>query len=140
MGKHKYIESPQKLLSMWDEYKKTVDQNPDKEQVATGKGEILTLTRPKPYLRRGFEAYVYRTYGFHVHQYIDNDDKNYTDYLGVVTCMRKEWESDQISGTLTGKYKSQNLVARLNGLVDKKQTDIKGSLNVPNLPDIGNRE
>jgi len=139
MAKHKYIETPERFLQMWDEYKKTIDDNPDKEEVATGKGVVLTLTRPKPYLRRGFEAYVYRTYGFHVHQYIENLEERYDDYVGVVTCARKEWEEHQISGSLTGKFKSQNLVARLNGLADKKELDHKGGINIPNVPDIGDR-
>ena len=112
-----------------DEYKAKVDSDPDTEEVATGKGVAVTLTRPKPYLRRGFEAYVYRKYGFHVHQYIENLESRYDDYVGVVTCARLEWEEDQISGSLTGKYKSQNLVARLNNLTDKKEVDHKGGIN-----------
>lgn len=140
MAKHKYIETPERFLEMWDEYKAKVDSDPDTEEVATGKGVSVTLTRPKPYLRRGFEAYVYRKYGFHVHQYIENLENRYDDYVGVVTCARLEWEEDQISGSLTGKYKSQNLVARLNSLTDKKEVDHKGGINIPSVPDIGDRK
>jgi hypothetical protein len=35
--------------------------------------------------------------------------------------MRREWEEDQIEGTLTGRYKAPNLVARLNNLVEKTE-------------------
>ena len=116
----KYIETPEKLLAMWDEYKEYVDSSPDKIQKATNNGVQTEMVR-KPYLRQGFEAFVYRKYGFNVCQYLDNQDNAYTDYLGVITCMRREWENDQISGTLTGRYKAPNLTARLNGLTDKQE-------------------
>lgn len=125
MAKKKYIESPEDFLKLWDEYKSLIDTNPDKEEVATGKGEVVTLTKKKPYLRQGFESYVYRKHGFHIHQYIDNYENAYEEYLGVVTCARKEWEDDQISGSLTGRYKSPNLVARLNGLTEKTESTVK---------------
>jgi hypothetical protein len=63
---------------------------------------------------------------FQVHQYIDNYDNAYEDFLGVVSCMRKEWEDDQIGGTMTGRYKAPNLTARLNGLVDKTDAKTEG--------------
>jgi hypothetical protein len=122
MGKHKYIETPEKLLSMWDEYKTHVDSTPDKIEQATPKGDIVSLKVKKPYLRSGFEAFVFRVYGFNVHQYLDNNDGLYDEYMRVVMCIKKEWESDQISGTMTGRYKAPNLTARLNNLTEK--TDI----------------
>lgn len=118
--KQKYIETPEELLELWDEYKLLVDAKPDTQQVATGKG-VHTIKVKRPYQRKGFESYVYRKRGHHVHQYIDNYEGRYAAYLGVVTCIRSEWEEDQIDGTLTGRYKAPNLVARLNGLVEKTE-------------------
>jgi hypothetical protein len=118
MGKNKYIETPERLLEMWDEYKAEVDANPDMIDKATNVG-IQSEAVKKPYLRQGFEAFVYRKYGHHVCQYLDNQDGAYEDYLGVITCIRKEWEADQISGTLTGRYKAPNLTARINGFTDR---------------------
>jgi hypothetical protein len=120
MGKK--IESPERLLEMWDEYKKYVDEHPDHIQKATGKG-IETEIIKSPYLRQGFESFVYRKYTFCVHQYIDNWKGAYDKFLGVVTCMRKEWEADQIGGTMTGRYKAPNLVARLNGISDNQNVN-----------------
>jgi hypothetical protein len=137
MGKHKYIETPERLLEMWDEYKNSVGF--DVIEQATSKGDVVSLSVKKPFLRQGFEAFVFRKYGISVHSYLDNDKGLYDDYSRVVTCMRREWESDQITGTMTGQYKAPNLVARLNGLIDKKETEHKGSINIPNVPDIGNR-
>lgn len=40
--------------------------------------------------------------------------------------MRKEWEDDQIGGTMTGRYKAPNLTARLNGITDNQNTKTEG--------------
>jgi hypothetical protein len=120
MAKHKYIENPEDLLELWDKYKEQVGF--DIIEQATPKGDIVRLSIQKPLLRSGFESFVFRLKGFNVCQYLDNQEKAYNEYLGVITCIRKEWETDQVSGTLTGRYKAPNLTARLNGLNDN--TDI----------------
>ena len=119
----KYIESPEQFLKLWNDYKRTVDETPDVQQVATAKG-VQYLEFKRPYLRKGFESYVYNKLGFHIHQYIDNWKDEYADYLGVVTHIRNEWESDQIDGALTGRYKAPNLIARLNNLVERQENTI----------------
>lgn len=119
------INSPEEFLSLWDEYKEHVNSTPDKINKATNKG-IQTEIIDRPYTRQGFEAYVYRVRGHHIHQYIDNYDNAYEEFLGVVTCARREWEENQISGTLTGKYKAPNLTARLNGLTERVDATTQG--------------
>jgi hypothetical protein len=129
MPKHKYIETPEKLLALWDEYKSSVGF--DEIEQATPKGDIISLKVKKPYLRSGFEAYVIRKLGFGISQYLDNQDDAYTEYLGVITCIRKEWETDQVSGTMTGRYKAPNLTARLNGFTDKTDVTTNGKDLIP---------
>ena len=123
-NKQKYIENPEALLKAWNDYKSSLDKNPDIQQQATAKG-VTEIRVKKPYLRKGFESYFYNTYGHHVKQYIDNEKNAYEAYLGVVTHMRNEWECDQIEGSLTGRYKAPNLVARLNGLTEKTETKVE---------------
>jgi hypothetical protein len=123
--KPKNIKTPEDLQKLWDEYKEYIDNTPDKIQKATNKGVQVELV-DRPYQRKGFQAYVYRNYKFHVHQYIDNYEGAYSEYLGVVTYMRDEWEENQISGTMTGKYKAPNLTARLNGLTEKQDVTTNG--------------
>jgi len=127
MGAIKLIPTPKEFLSVWDEYKAHIDSTPDEIQKATNSGVQIEKVK-KPYTRMGFQAYVYRHRGHHVSQYIDNKDGAYGEFVGVVTCMRNEWEDDQISGSLTGRYKAPNLVARLNGLADKSQNEEIGNL------------
>lgn len=119
------ISTPEILLQWWDEYKAHVDANPDYIQEATGKG-VMTREVKKPYLRQGFEAWCFRNKGLDIHHYLDQSDESYVEFRGVVSCMRKEWEDDQIGGTMTGRYKAPNLTARLNGLVDKTDAKTEG--------------
>lgn len=116
-GRQKNIESPQQLLDLWNEYKDYIDHNPDVQQVATGKG-VFKIEVKRPYQKKGFLSFVFNKLGFHVYQYIDNISGAYNEFLCVVTHMRAEWECDQIEGTLTGRYKAPNLVARLNSIKD----------------------
>jgi hypothetical protein len=132
LAKHKYIQNPEQLLQLWDEYKSQVGF--DEIEQATPKGEIVTLQIKRPYLKSGFIAFVYRKLGFHISQYLDNQDKAYQEYLGVITCIKNEWETDQISGTLTGRYKAPNLTARLNNLTDKQEVNVTNT--PPIFPDI----
>jgi len=131
MGKHKYIETPEKLLQLWDEYKEQVGT--DEIEHSTPKGDVVILSVQKPLLRSGFEAFVYRKLGFGISQYLDNNSNLYDEYIGVITCIRKEWETNQISGTMTGKYKAPNLTARLNGLADKSESNIQVNQSILNL-------
>ena len=114
------MKTPEELLQIWDEYKSFIDKNYDTEQVVTQKGDVVDRRTKKPYLKAGFEAYVFRKHKFSIKDYLSN---KYEEFSDVVTCIRNEWEDDQISGTLTGKYKAPNLVARLNGLTEKVETD-----------------
>lgn len=129
--KKKYIETPQRFLELWEEFKLYVDSNPDTQQVATVKG-VVEIKIKKPYLRQGFEAFVYKNYGFTIHQYISNQGNLYDAYVPIVTHIRNEWEDDQLSGTLTGRYKAPNLIARMHNLVEKTQTEIVEQPLFPN--------
>lgn len=130
-GRPRTLNNPKELLDLWEEYKTHVDNNPHLIEKATNKG-IQVESVKAPYLRQGFEAFAYRKLGKLVHQYLDNDGGNYEMFLGVVTCMRREWEEDQISGTLSGRYKAPNLTARLNGIRDSNDITTNGKdINLP---------
>lgn len=128
VGRPRNMNNPMELLAMWDEYKTYIDTHLDKEQVVTVKGDIVEKKTKKPYLKSGFESFVYRKYKFSVKDYLSN---KYEEFSDVATCIRNEWEEDQVSGTITGKYKAPNLVARLSGLVEKSEnkTEHSGTIN-----------
>lgn len=118
--KQKYF-TPEEVLQAWEEYKAFIKNNPDTMEEVTPRG-IVTKSVVKPLTQDGFYAYFFRTRGHHVKQYIDNQDGGYESYLEIVNYIKSEWRDDQISGTMTGKYKSSTLVARINGLTEKTET------------------
>ena len=135
-GQPAAVKTPEALLALWNEYKQYVDDNPHKDETVSA-GKLIVVTSVAPYLRSGFEAYVYRVKGHHVHQYIDNYKNVYDRYVGIVTHMRSEWRTDQMSGALTGRYKASTLIARMHGLVDKKDVTTDGkSIENKSIPII----
>lgn len=142
MGRTKLIETPEKLWELFVAYKKHVKENPIIVKDWVGKdAELVNREREKPLTMVGFECYVMEhtdiTYP-DLTVYFEGKVESYSDYFPISSRIDKEIKSDQLNGGMTMIY-SQNLTARLNGLVDKKETEIKGGLNIPNLPDIGNR-
>ncbi len=142
MGKPKYIETPERMWELFTLYKKEVKENPIKVKDWVGKdGDTVYREKEKPLTMVGFECFVCDntdiTYP-DLTDYFENKDNRFENYLPITSRIRAEIKNDQLSGGMTMIY-SQNLTARLNGLVDKKETEIKGGLNIPNMPDIGNR-
>lgn len=143
MGKPKYIESPERMWELFQAYKKEVKDNPVKVKDWVGKdGEAVYREKEKPLTMVGFECYCMEhtqiTYP-DLTDYFENKDNRFENYLPITSRILIEIKADQITGGMTMIY-SQNLTARLNGLVDKKETELKGGLNIPNLPDIGSRK
>lgn len=142
MGKNKYIETPEKMWELFVAYKKQVKNNPILVHDFVGKDATdVRKEREKPLTMVGFECFVMDNTDINypdLTHYFENTDNRYSDYVPITSRIEREIKNDQITGGLTMIY-SQNLTARLNGLVDKKETEIKGGLNIPNLPDIGNR-
>jgi hypothetical protein len=124
VGRPRNMRTPEELLEIWDEYKSYIDTHLDKEQVVTVKGEIVEKKTKKPYLSSGFQSFVFRKYKISIKDYLSG---KYDEFSDVVTCIRNEWEEDQVSGTITGKYKAPNLVARINGIVHKAESKIEHS-------------
>lgn len=139
MGKNKYIETPDKLWQLFEGYKKEVKANPIIVKDWVGKDATdVYREKEKPLTDKGFYNYCRRNIGC-VRQYFDNQDKLYDEYIAICSHIKEEIDQDQIEGGMAGIYNA-SITQRLNGLVDKSQTEIKGGLNIPNLPDIGNRK
>ena len=124
-GHPKNFPTPNDLQKVWNDYKVLVDSDPHLEEVLTVKGDIVTIKKARPYMRQGFEAYCYNNGYGHVCQYLKNQDGLYAKYIPVVTHIKNEWQENQISGTLSGRFKAPNLVARINEIGDLQATTTK---------------
>jgi hypothetical protein len=142
MGKNKYIETPEKMWELFTLYKKEVKNKPIIVKDWVGKDATdVYREKEKPLTMVGFECFVCDNTDVSypdLTNYFENKDNKYENYFPITSRIKAEIKNDQINGGMTMIY-SQNLTARLNGLVDKKETELKGGLNIPNIPDIGNR-
>jgi hypothetical protein len=131
MPKHKYIESPEILLQLFEDYKVWCANNPRKKMVFVGKDgnkdyELLQI----PYTMEGFKVFCFNAVGCIKH-YIDNTDNAYSEYSTIITRIKNEIRADQITGGMVGQY-NHTLTARLNGLVDKQEVDANVKVNTIN--------
>ena len=123
MGKIKYIETPEKMLQLWEDYKAHTKNNPRLIYQLDRNGSIVPVPHEVPYTQQGFEVYVKRKYGWTIGQYFDNQDKLYNDYIAICSHIRMERQQDQIEGGMVGQYNA-SITQRLNGLTDKQETTI----------------
>lgn len=143
MGKHKYIESPEKYKQLWEDYKKSVKSNPRLKHVFVGKDGVAdNEKRERPLTWDGFEVYT-MLMGYNnsadLSEYCNENNPSYKEYLPLSRAFKKECRADQIDGGMTNIY-NPAITASLNGLKNHNETELKGGLNIPNLPDIGNRK
>lgn len=140
MGRTKLIETPELMWDYFLQYKAYVKSNPIIVKDWVGKdAQDVYREKEKPLTIDGFECWCYDN-GIisDLSQYFANTEQRYTDYQTICSRIRKAVRTDQIEGGMAGIY-NPSITQRLNGLVDKKETELKGGLNIPNIPDIGNR-
>ena len=144
MGKNKYIETPEKMYELFTKYKESINNSSEWEKVQyVGKdGDRVADALKPPYTMEGFEIFVVDntevTYP-DLTEYFEGKNESYKDYFPICSRIRNEIRANQITGGMLGFY-NPSITQRLNGLTEKKETILKGSINIPNLPDIGNRE
>ena len=73
-----------------------------------------------------------------IEQYFVNQDSLYNEYISICSRIKNYIRENQIIGGLLNVY-NPSITQRLNSLLEKTETEIKGGLNIPNMPDIGNR-
>jgi hypothetical protein len=125
MGKRKYIETPEKLLEYFEEYKKETKNNPIQVQDYVGKdAEMVYRTKERPLTIDGFEVWLFKK-GIisDLSNYFANSDNRYSDYSTICSHIKKEVRSDQIEGGMAGIY-NPSITQRLNNLVEKVQNDV----------------
>ena len=124
-GKQKYIETPEIMRELFEEYKMAVKSNPflvhdfvgrDANPVYREKERCLTM--------EGFEDYVAdKGLNQELSHYFSNKDGRYTDYVAICRAIRRSIRKDQIEGGMSGIY-SQSITQRLNGLVERTESKI----------------
>lgn len=126
MSKKKYIETPEKMWQLFEEYRNLTKQSPRYRTQFVGRdGVMVKEPLERPLTLEGFELYVEeKEIISDISHYFCNLDGRYSDYIAICSRIRKAIRKDQIEGGMVGQY-NPSITQRLNNLVDKTQTDIK---------------
>lgn len=146
-GRNKIFETPELLWEAACEYFEWCEQNPLIEIVhdklkENGFGDRLTMVeipKMRPFTIQGLCLYLDCNT-----QYLNDfeqalKEKPNKDFSLIITRIREIIYNQKFSGAASG-FLNPNIIARDLGLSDKKELDMKGSLNIPQLPDIGSRK
>jgi len=137
LAKHKYIETPEILLNLFNEYKKWVKSNPIKKNDFKGKDATTVYYElERPLTMEGFENFVAEIpdMPYSLDQYFSNQGGAYENYLGICSRIRRIIRDDQIAGGMAGIY-NPSITQRLNNLVDKQEHTVKAEQRLFNLDD-----
>lgn len=132
--------SPDELEKAWILYKEDLKIEAlewVKVQYVGKEGQRMSDPFKLPYTMEGFYVFCYKNYGV-VKEYFLNREGYYDDFNTICSHIKEEIRSNQITGGLLGVF-NPSITQRLNGLSESIKQEVSGSLNVPNMPDIGNR-
>lgn len=130
MGRTKLIETPERLYELFEAYRnetETSDKWKKVQYVGKDGKRVEDAVKP-PITMEGFERYCHKL-DITIRHYIDNTEGAYEDFCVISTRIKNEIREDQITGGLLGFY-NHSITARLNGLVEKNQTDLKADVKV----------
>jgi len=118
MAKHKYIETPEALLELFEEYQIETKSNPRRKKIKGNKDFVIhDEDLERPLTLEGFRIWCFKSVGC-VKQYFDNPDNRYAEYITICSYIKDIIRADQIEGGMVGQY-NPSITQRLNGLVEK---------------------
>lgn len=124
MGKHKYIETPEKMWELFEQYRDATKARVRRIPKATVKGVLYEEHTP-PLTIEGFKNYCADN-ECDVQRYFNNRDNEYTEYAPIISRIKEVIREDQIEGAMVGQYNS-NIVARYQGLTEKQDVTTNGN-------------
>lgn len=121
----KYIETPEKMMELFNQYKTWLKQNPFLITDWVGaKAVEVVRAKEKPLTLDGFEVWCWKNDIISdLSQYFANTENRYEDYQTICRAIRKEIREEQISGGMAGIY-NPSITQRLNNLTEKTETII----------------
>lgn len=133
MAKHKYIETPEKMWSLFTDYKEKIKATHIRVKDWVGKdAEMVHREKERPLTMEGFENYCEDLGEItELSKYFANKDDAYIAYRAVCSRIRRVIRQDQIEGGMAGIY-NPSITQRLNGLVERQETTF---IEQPLFPD-----
>ncbi len=145
-GRDKLFSTPKILWEESCNYFQWVDENPlieiviEKKKV-NGIGDKIVkeqLPKMRPYTLHGLCLYLDCSTSY-FREFKSSERGKDKDFMAVITRIEEIVYNQKFEGASSGFFNA-NIISRDLGLIDKKETELKGGLNIPNLPDIGKRK
>jgi hypothetical protein len=134
MSKHKYIETPEILWELFEEYRSHERGHPMNKTEYVGKdGKQVLTPLETPITFEGFECYL--SDNGHVHgleDYRTNKDGRYGEYANIITRIGANCFTHNFKGAAVGLFK-ENLISRKLGLKDQSDVTVKQEPRVFNV-------
>lgn len=120
--------TPQHLRDAFDNYKEWAKNNPLKVHDFVGKDAVeVHRKKERPLSLSGFYAWCIREDIGVAHQYFENTEGLFKDYLGICRAIKEEIRADQIDGGMAGIY-NPSITQRLNNIQETQTIEHKGNL------------
>jgi hypothetical protein len=125
-GHGKYIETPEKLWGLFQEFMTWVENNPYIKQDWVGAGAFpVERIQQRPLTFVGFEKWLaLNNVVSDLSSYERNENDSYADYLPILTRIRKICNGDIVEGSAANVFNA-SIAARVAGLVDKREVEQK---------------
>lgn len=120
------------LWNLWKEFVIWAKDNP-KIIFQVSMGKTVQVPVERPLVLEEFYTWVDATYNKTIHQYFDNLNDAYDEYLGVVTRIKNHRFSDLAVGSLAGVYNPQ-MTSKILGLADKIESKQEIKAEVKSTP------
>jgi len=141
-GRPRNIDNPEMMWELFQDYcvdLKAKESEWLKVQYVGKEGTRETDELKLPLTLEGFKRYCWDIEIGCIEQYFKNIDDKYSEFLPICSRVKNAIRENQITGGLLSVF-NPSITQRLNDLSDKKEIDVKGQLNIPNIPDIGSRK
>lgn len=127
----KYIESPELMWELFVKFRTEKKSNPILVVDFVGKDATEVLKpHQRPLTMEGFSSWLFENQiTSNVHDYFGNKNNAYTDYSDICRAIKEIIRTDQIEGGMVGIY-NPSITQRLNGLTDKVDSNITGSIGI----------
>ncbi len=127
MGKHKYIETPEKMWELFVSYKKEIKDNPVLVEDYVGKdAERVMRQKEQPLIFEGFECFVMDKGTINypdLSEYFEGKNESYKDYFPICSRIKREIRHDQIKLGFLNLI-NPSITQRLNGLKESTETEV----------------
>ena len=126
MAKHKYIETPEELFSLFEKYVKHESEFPMYKTEYVGKdGRLERTPLETPITFDGFECYLADNNIINdLGDYVSNKDNRYSEYATIITRIQKNCFVHNFKGAAVGLFNA-NIIAKKLGLTDKSEVTVK---------------